>query len=79
MKTYNDNNIKKIVKLLEKRNRPIENLIWKGAELGIEEQEVVNSMDLLLDLGVVTTEVIDTGDGYTRRDWETRFLLVNQA
>ena len=73
---YNDNNIKKIVKLLEKRNRPIENLIWRGAKLGIEKQEVVDSMDLLLDLGVVTTESVDTGDGYTRKDMETRFLLV---
>ena len=73
---YNDNNIKKIVKLLEKRNRPIENLIWRGAKLGIEKQEVVDSMDLLLDLGVVTMESVDTGDGYTRRDMETRFLLV---
>ena len=76
MKTYNDNNIKKLVKLLEKRNRPIENLIWRGAKLGLEEQEIVNSMDLLLDLGVVTTESVDMGDGYTRRDMETRFLLV---
>jgi len=76
MKAYNDNNIKKLVKLLTKLNRPIENLIWRGAKLGIEKQEVVDSMDLLLDLGVVTTESVDTGDGYTRKDMETRFLLV---
>ena len=76
MQNYNDNNIKKLVKLLTKRNRPIENLIWRGAKLGLEEQEVVNSMDLLLDLGVVSTESVDCGDGYTRRDIETRFLLV---
>jgi len=73
---YNDANIKKIVKLLEKRNRPIENLIWRGAKLGIEKQEIVDSMDLLLDLGVVAQESVDCGDGYTRRDMETRFLLV---
>ena len=76
MKTYNDNNIKKLVKLLEKRNRPIENLIWRGAKLGLEEQEIVDSMDLLLDLGVVSQEVIDTGDGWNSRSKETRFLLV---
>ena len=76
MKTYNDNNIKKLVKLLEKRNRPIENLIWRGAKLGLEEQEIVDSMDLLLDLGVVTTEVIDSGDGWNSRRKTTRFLLV---
>ena len=73
---YNDANIKKIVKLLTKRNRPIENLIWRGAKLGLEKQEIVDSMDLLLDLGVVTTEVVDTGDGWNTRDKETRFLLV---
>ena len=73
---YNDNNIKKLVKLLTKRNRPIENLIWRGAKLGLEKQEIVDSMDLLLDLGVVTMEVVDTGDGYNTRSKEERFLLV---
>ena len=72
---YNDANIKKLVKLLTKRNRPIENLIWRGAKLGLEEQEVVNSMDLLLDLGVVGMEVVDTGDGYNSRSKESRFVL----
>ena len=76
MQTYNDANIKKLVKLLTQRNRPIENLIWRGAKLGLEKEEVVNSMDLLLDLGVVATEVIETGDGYNTRGKTTRFLLV---
>ena len=76
MQTYNDNNIKKLVKLLTQRNRPIENLIRRGGKLGLEENEVVNAMDLLLDLGVVSTEVIETGDGYNTRGKTTRFLLV---
>lgn len=73
---YNDNNIKKLVKLLTQRNRPIENLIRRGGKLGLEEKEVVSAMDLLLDLGVVATEVIETGDGWNSRDKTTRFLLV---
>lgn len=73
---YNDNNIKKLVKLLTQRNRPIENLIRRGGKLGLEEQEVVSAMDLLLDLGVVAKEVIETGDGWNSRDKTTRFLLV---
>jgi len=73
---YNDANIKKLVKLLEKRNRPIQNLIWRGTKLGLEKREIVDSMDLLLDLGVVAQEVIETGDGWNSRGRETRFLLV---
>ena len=72
---YNDNNIKKIVALLTKRNRPIENLIWRGSKLGLDKEEVINSMDLLLDLGVVGVEVIETGDGWNTRDKESRFVL----
>ena len=73
---YNDANIKKLVKLLTQRSRPIENLIMRGAKLGLDKQEVVNSMDLLLDLGVVSKEVVNSGDGWNTRDKETRFLLV---
>ncbi len=72
---YNDANIKKLVKLLTKRNRPIENLIWRGAKLGLEQEEVINSMDLLFDLEVVGKEVVDTGDGWNSRSKETRFFL----
>lgn len=72
---YNDANIKKLVKLLTKRNRPIENLIWRASKLGIEQEEVINSMDLLLDLEVVGMEDVDTGDGYNRRDVEKRYFL----
>ncbi len=73
---YKDENIKKLVKLLSKRNRPIENLIFRAKKLGIESEEVVNSMNLLLDLKVVTTEITETGDGWNTRDKETRFVLV---
>lgn len=73
---YNDENIKKLVKLLSKRNRPIENLIFRAKKIGIESEEVVNSMDLLLELKVVRTEVVETGDGWNTRDKETRFVLA---
>ena len=72
---YNDENIKKLVKLLTKRNRPIENLIWRAGKIGIDKEEVINSMDLLLDLGVVGKEVIETGDGYNSRSKESRYVL----
>ena len=73
---YNDENIKKLVSLLIKRNRPIENLIWRGKKLGIESNEVVESMALLLDLKVVKTEVVEVGDGWNTRDKEIRFVLT---
>ena len=73
---YKDENIKKLVELLSKRNRPIENLIFRAKKIGIESEEVVKSMDLLLDLKVVTTEIVETGDGWNTRDKETRFVLV---
>jgi hypothetical protein len=72
---YKDENIKKLVQLLSKRNRPIENLIFRAEKLGIESKEVINSMDLLLDLKVVKTEVVETGDGWNTRDKVTRFVL----
>jgi len=73
---YNDENIKKLVSLLSKRNRPIENLIFRAKKLGIESREVVESMDLLLDLKVVTTEIVEIGDGWNTRDKEIRFVLA---
>ena len=73
---YKDENIKKLVELLSKRNRPIENLIWRAKKIGIESEEVINSMNLLLELKVVTTEIVDIGDGWNTRDKETRFVLA---
>ena len=51
---YNDNNIKKIVSLIEKYGkRTKENLVWRGSKLNISEDEVLNSIELLLDLKVI--------------------------
>jgi hypothetical protein len=72
---YNDANIKKIVKLLELRNRPLENIVWRCGKIGIEKEEVINSMDLLLDLEVVGTEIVEMGDGYNTRDKTKRYFL----
>ncbi len=72
---YNDNNIKKIVKLLTKRNRPIENIIWRANKIGIKKEEVINSMNLLLDLGVVGSEFVNSGDGWNSRSRSTKFFL----
>ena len=73
---YNDENIKKLVELLSKRNRPIENLIFRAKKIGIESEEVVKSMDLLLELKVVTTEIVEIGDGWNTRGKQTRFVLA---
>jgi hypothetical protein len=73
---YNDENIKKLVSLLSKRNRPIENLIFRAEKLGIKSEEVVDSISLLLDLKVIKTEVIEVGDGWNTRREQVRFVLV---
>lgn len=73
---YKDENIKKLVELLSKRNRPIENLIFRAKKIGIESQEVIDSINLLLELKVVTTEIVEIGDGWNTRDKETRFVLA---
>lgn len=73
---YKDENIKKLVELLTKRNRPIENIIFRAKKIGIESEEVVKSMGLLLELKVVKTEIVEIGDGWNTRDKETRFVLA---
>ena len=55
MKAYNDNNIKKIVKLLEKRNRFMENIVWRCGKIGIEKEETLNSMTMVVE-GIRTCE-----------------------
>tara|TARA_Y100000590_G_C14956889_1_gene727141 strand:- start:1 stop:240 length:240 start_codon:yes stop_codon:yes gene_type:complete len=70
MTTYNNNNIKALLSLFGKRKtkyRTVKNLIIRGAKLGIEEKEVLNSVNLLLDLKVLKEIVINTGDGWNTR------------
>lgn len=73
---YNDNNIKKIVKLLEKRNRFMENIVWRCGKIGIEKEETLNSMELLVDLGVVDSKIVELGDGWNSREKGREYFLM---
>ena len=75
---YNDNNIKKIVKLLEKRNRFMENIVWRCGKIGIEKEEALNSMDLLVDLGVIDSKIVELGDGYNTRGKGREYFLMGK-
>jgi hypothetical protein len=77
MATYNDTNIKFFIDLIESTGgRTIENLIWRGGKKNIEEQEVVDAMELLMDLKVVTKEERMTGDGWNSRDMAMYYKLI---
>jgi len=77
MATYNDTNIKFLVDLIEgKGSRTIENLIWRGEKKNIEKQEVVDAMELLMDLKVVTKEERMTGDGWNSREKAMFYKLI---
>ena len=68
MTTYNDNNIKKLVSLIEKYGtRSKENLVWRGSKLNINEKEVISAIELLLDLKVINEKEEITGDGWNTR------------
>lgn len=69
MTTYNDNNIKKLVALIEKYgSRSKANLVWRGGKLNIKENEVIKTIELLLDLKVIKEKVEMIGDGWNNRD-----------
>ena len=76
MKTYNDANIKKIVKLLEKQNRFMENIVWRSGKIGIGKEEVLNALDLLVDLGVVDSKIVEIGDGWNSRDKAREYFIM---
>ena len=75
MKKYNDNNIKKIVTLLEKRDRTISNVVRRAGRIGIEKEEAIDAMDLLVDLEVLGTKIVEVGDGWNTRDEEKRYFI----
>lgn len=75
MKKYNDANIKKIVTLLEKRERTLENIVWRSGKIGIEKEEAIDAMALLVDLEVLGTKIVETGDGWNTRDEEKRYFI----
>ena len=74
---YNDNNIKKLVSLIEKYGkRTKENLVWRGSKLNINESEVINSIQLLLDLKVINEKEETTGDGWNTRGTRKVYQLT---
>ena len=75
MKKYNDNNIKKIVTLLERRDRTLSNVVRRARRIGIEKEEAIDAMDLLVDLEVLGTKIVEVGDGWNTRDEEKRYFL----
>jgi hypothetical protein len=74
---YNDNNIKKIVSLIEKYGkRTKENLVWRGSKINISKDEVLNSIELLLDLEVINEKEETTGDGWNTRGTQKVYQLT---
>ena len=74
---YNDNNIKKLVSLIEKYGkRTKENLVWRGSKLNINESEVINSIELLLDLKVINETEEMIGDGWNSRQTAKYYQLT---
>jgi len=69
MKTYNDNNIKNLLSLIEKYGKKsMDNLIWRGEKISINKNEVIQSVNLLLDLKVIQEKEEMIGDGWNSRD-----------
>lgn len=69
MKKYNDQNIKQILKLI---NRPglatIERMIrLANKKFKIDKNQVINSIALLLDLNVIKEKSKDFGDGWNTK------------
>ncbi len=73
MKNYNDNNIKNILELI---NRPglatVARMIrLADKKFNINENEVIKSIELLLDLEVIKEKNEMVGDGWnTRETWK---------
>jgi len=74
MTTYNNNNIKAILNLLDinfkggLKERSFENLVWRAEKLKINKQEAIDSLNLLLDLKVIQGKEKMIGDGWNTRD-----------
>ncbi len=75
MKKYNDANIKKIVTLLEKRDRTLSNVVRRAGRIGIEKEEAIDAMDLLVDLEDLGSKTVEVGDGWNTRDEEKRYFI----
>tara|TARA_B100000767_G_scaffold271064_1_gene295951 strand:- start:1566 stop:1799 length:234 start_codon:yes stop_codon:yes gene_type:complete len=65
MKIYNNKNIKSLLDLIKKYNqRTMESLIWRGNKINISKDEVIKSVNLLLDLKVINEKEEMVGDGW---------------
>lgn len=66
MKNYNDNNIKNILSLINGKGLASTSRIIKLAnkKYGINQNEVIDSIELLLDLDVIKEKKVTTGDGW---------------
>ena len=74
---YNDKNIKFLISLIKKyKKRTKENLIWRGSKMNISKKEVINSLDLLIDLNVITTITEEVGDGWNTRGKSEFYILT---
>lgn len=83
MTTYNNNNIKKLLSLLDTNNkrggvkkRTCENLIWRLGKLGINKKEVIDAIQLLLDLNVLQETEATTGDGWNTRGSSKYYSII---
>ncbi len=76
MKTYNDNNIKTILSLIKKNKKSMANLIRRGNKLNINKNEVINSIELLLDLELIKEKEEMIGDGWNSSDTAKYYSLV---
>jgi hypothetical protein len=70
MTTYNDNNIKNILLLINRKGLSTISRMVKLAnkKFNIDENEVIKSIELLLDLKVIQEKEKMIGDGWNSRD-----------
>ena len=73
MTTYNDNNIKNILVLINRQGLATTSRIIRLAnkKFNIDENEVIKSIKLLLDLKVIQEKNQTVGDGWnTKETWK---------
>tara|TARA_R110000824_G_scaffold4180_2_gene19825 strand:- start:352 stop:591 length:240 start_codon:yes stop_codon:yes gene_type:complete len=73
MTTYNDNNIKNILALINRQGlaTPSRMIRLANKKFNINENEVIKSIELLLDLKVIQEKNETVGDGWnTKETWK---------
>lgn len=78
MTTYNNENIKTLLNLFKKGSgkRTKSNLVTRLGKLGIEANEVLEIIELLLDLNVIQVKEEDCGDGWNSRVTAKYYSIV---